>query len=149
MKLIRPVAATLGIVMMIGLTGCKNEPVKHVSYNTDDYVIEHYTEGLEGIKSNEYETIVYTLKYFDMGPHESTFRGIIYFDEDAAEELWEKYEWKEVEETTFEFDKVDIGDADSKTWYRSYDFEKDAFKMIAVRYACFDGEKIIYSINQT
>ena len=149
MKLIKSVTTMLAIEMIIGLTGCKNEPVKNVSYHTDDYVIEHYTQGIEGISSNEYETIVYTLKYFDMGPHEATYRGIIYLEEDAAEELMEKYEWKEVENTSFEFDEVDIGDAETKTWYRSNDFEKESFKMIAVRYACFDGEKIIYSINQT
>lgn len=149
MKLFKTVTTTLAIVMLIGLTGCKNEPVKNVSYKTDDYVIEHYTQGLEGVESNEYETIVYTLKYFDLGPHEATFRGIIYLEDDAAQELMEKYDWKEVQNTSFEFDEVDIGDAEEKTWYRSNEFEKETFKMISVRYACFDGEKIIYSINQT
>ena len=135
MKLFKTITTTLALLMMIGLTGCKNDPVKN-------------TQGLEGVKTNEYETIVYTTKYFDLGPHESTFRGIIYLEEDAAQELMEKYEWKEVQNTSFEFDEVDIGDAEDKTWYRSNEFEKDTFKMISVRYACFDGEKIIYSINQ-
>ncbi len=146
-KIIRDVAAAVLIVSTaISLVSCKDEQVRSVDTYDDDFVIEHYTEGLGDYKSTEYERIVISLKYFDIGPHEPQYRGVIYLDEEAGAELMDKYEWNEVEEPEFEFDEVDISDLQGP-WYTCSDFGSDLFTTVSVNYVVFNGEAIVYDVH--
>ena len=140
-------AAVLIAGTLLTFTSCDNSPEKHVKVYSNDFVMEKYINGLESYESTSYEEIVFTLKYFDIGPHEPRYRGIIYLSEEDAAELMDKYEWTEVT-PEFEFDEVDVGALDG-TWYRCSQFDSDAFNFVNVNYAVFNGEAIVYDIQTT
>ena len=128
-----------------GLFSCSNEPQRNVTLYDNDFVIEHYTEGIDVSDKTTYEQIVFTTKYFDIGPHEPRYRGIIYLSDEEASELMDSYEWEETS-PEFEFDEVDISGMD-EPWYRCNDFTKDTFKFVNVHYAVFNGDVIIFDIQ--
>ena len=142
------ISALMILTIAPAITSCKNEPIRNVDLYTDDFVIEHYTQGIDDYESTEYERIVYTLKYFDLGPHEPRYRGVIYLTEDEAAELNAKYEWTEVLNVEFEFDEVDIGDVEGP-WYTCNEFQKDTFTTVNVHSAVFNGEAIVFDIQTT
>ena len=145
-KILRNIAITVTLISAMLMTSCKNEPIRNVDLFTDDYVIEHYTQGVDDYESTEYERIVITYKYFDIGPHEPQYRGIIYLTDEEAAELMEKYEWTEVQAVDFEFEEVDAGDLDGP-WYTCNDFKKDTFTTVNVYSAVFNGEAIVFDIH--
>lgn len=136
----------LTVSTALSLVSCKNEPDRLVDTYNDDFVIEHYTEGLGDYESTEYERIVITWKYFDIGPHEPQYRGVIYLGEDEGAELMDRYEWNEVADPEFEFDEVDISSLDGP-WYTCSEFSSDLFTMISVNYVVFNGEAIVYDVH--
>ena len=133
-------------VMAVTTASCKNEPVEHITYSTDDAIAERYMD-ISSFDKIEYEEKSISYSYFDIGPHEPSYRGIIYLGEDIASQYWEDYEWNEVEDPEFEFKKVDVSNLGDGPWYRSNDFEKDHFKLVNVNYAYFDGEVVVFNIQ--
>ena len=147
-KTVKRITASIMIAgTLLAFTSCDDSPEKHVKVYSNDFVMEKYINGLESYESTSYEEIVFTLKYFDIGPHEPRYRGIIYLSEEDAAELMDKYEWAEVT-PEFEFDEVDVGSLDGP-WYRCSQFDSDAFNFVNVNYAVFNGEAIVYDIQTT
>ncbi|MBO7452416.1 MAG: hypothetical protein J6U54_18965 [Clostridiales bacterium] len=141
---------TLGTVFMIAVmavtsASCRNEPIEHITYSTDDAIVEHYM-NIPSFDKIEYEEHVVSYRYFDIGPHEPGYKGIIYLDEDLASQYWEDYEWNEVE-AEFDFDEVDVSGLGDGPWYRSSVFEHDTFKFVNVNSAYFDGEVLVFDIH--
>lgn len=58
----------------MGISSCSDEPVRTVTRCDNDFVIEHYTEGIDASDKTEYEQIVFSSRYFDFGPHEPWYR---------------------------------------------------------------------------
>ncbi|MBP5670498.1 MAG: hypothetical protein J6X14_09380 [Lachnospiraceae bacterium] len=134
-------------LLLCSLTACDNKPVKNVKTYENDYVIEHYTKDFPEYEKIEYEQIVWTAKYFDIGPHEPRYRGVITLTEEAAAALREKYEWKEVSEPSIEFDALDVKDLGDGPWLTCEQFKKDAVKFVNVSGLYFDGRVIIFDFQ--
>ncbi len=134
-------------LLLCSLTACDNKPVKNVKTYENDYVIEHYTKDFPEYEKIEYEQIVWTAKYFDIGPHEPRYRGVITLTEEAATALREKYEWKEVSDPSFEFDLLDADQLGDGPWQRCQQFEKDVIKFVNVRQLYFDGRVIVFDLQ--
>ena len=164
-KIIKAVSLMLASVMAVGIfTSCRgrdrsrdndrvqelNEPVKNVTLLKDTSFIEEKMTGLKDIKSVEYEGIVFTsATRMEIGPHEARYRGIVYLTEDEAERLMSEYEWEECDAPEFEFDEVDTSGLGEGPWYRSDDFKSSCFTTYNIHYIVFDGEKIVFDVQQT
>ena len=124
-----------------------DEPVKNVDLLDDDSLMERYFNAVESFDRVEYEQIVFTSR-LDIGPHEYRFRGVVYLTEDEAARLQDAYEWTEVTDPAFEFDKVDISGAGDGPWYRCEQFEKDNYSSIVPYYTYFNGVNLVFDIHQ-
>ena len=145
--------AVVAIGVFIGCTGRnlrdRNEPKKVVTLLDNPSIMDRYMEGVEDYERVEYEQIAFDTGMFDgLGPHEYRFRGIVYLTEEEAARLWNEYDWEEIDAPEFEFDEVDDSTVGDGPWYRSNDFQKDNFKTVNVSFAVFDGEKIVFDIQQ-
>ena len=127
----------------------RNEPKKVVTLLDNPSIMDRYMEGVEDYERVEYEQIAFDTGMFDgLGPHDYRFRGIVYLTEDEAARLWDEYDWKEIDAPEFEFDEVDDSTVGDGPWYRSNGFQKDNYKTVNVSFAVFDGEKIVFDIQQ-
>ena len=130
--------------------GDRDQTTKEVTLYNDSWVMEQYIDTIKDYDKVEYEKIVLTYGITDgLGPHEARFRGIVYLTEDEAEKLMDEYEWTETDAPEFEFDEVDDSVLGEGPWYRSNAFEKANFKTLNVYYAVFDGEHLVFDIQQT
>ena len=137
----------LTALIMLTTAGCKDEVVTDIVLRDDEYIVEQYFESIDDYKKLQYEQIVNSLKYFDIGPHEPTYRGIIYLTDDEISELYENYEWTETD-TEFEFDMVDISGVEGP-WYTCTEFNRDNFKIINCVYCVFNGEAMVFELHVT
>lgn len=106
----------------------------------------NHIDGLDDYESLEYEAVVRTTR-ISMGPHEPEYRGVIVLSGDAADEIWNKYDWEDAEAVSFEFEKIDAGKLNADTWYYSEEFEKDTFKYGGVNYIYFNGNTVVFSFQ--
>jgi len=147
--LIRVLSLTVCLALIPGVSACgfdPDEPVTKVQYYTEDKPLMNHIVGLDGYESLEYEAVVHTTKV-SIGPSEPEYRGIIILSDDIADEIWNKYEWKEAEPGPFEFEKIDTCGFDSVTWYYSEGFEKDTIKHDRVNYIYFSENTVIFSFQ--
>ena len=148
-RLIKVFCLTLCPVFGLGVSSCgfnPDEPVTKVQYYTEDKPLMNHIDGLNDYKSLEYEAVVRTTRV-SMGPHEPEYRGVIVLTDDAAEEIWNEYEWEEAEPEPFEFEKIDTDKLNSVTWYYSEEFEKDTIKYEHVNYIYFGDNTVIFSLQ--
>lgn len=142
--------AVMAVSLFAGCRRSRNgEMKKVVDLLTDTSIMDRYMESVEDYERVEYERVTFTAGIFDgIGPHDFRFRGIVYLTDDEAERLWNEYEWEEIPAPEFEFDKVDDSVIGEGPWYSSNDFIKDNYKTVNVYYAVFDGENLVFDINQ-
>ena len=138
-------------VFFISCTGYRNKGPEQVIELADDaWIMDKYFPDIEGYDKVEYERI-----YFDwhdrlaVGPTDYRFRGVIQFTEEQASALWDQYEWEQVAEIPdFEFDKVNKEAIGNGPWYDCKQFEKDNLLTVNVFYAVFDGNDLVFDIQQ-
>ena len=136
-------------VFSLGVCACSfdpNEPVTHVQYYSEAQPLMKHINGLDDYESLEYEAVVRTTR-ISMGPHEPEYRGVIVLSDDAADEIWNKYEWEDAGTVSFEFEKIDAGKLNADTWYYSEEFEKDTVKFERVNYIYFNGNTVVFSFQ--
>ena len=128
-----------------------NEPVKEVTLLTDDSIMDRYMKAVEDYDKVEYEQVVWTTARGDgIGPHDYRFRGIVYLSDEEAQRLWDEYEWNEVTDPEFEFDKVNTSPIGDGPWYRCSQFEKDNNSIAMGQYILlFDGNNLVFDMIQT
>lgn len=144
------------LALSLAACGSRTETVMATDYCKDTYVTDHYTEGLDGIVSEEYERIypeehVGRVDIGVPGPTEPKYRGVIRVSEEEGAKLWERFEWKQFNENM-----PDLGQAnellnESDDWYVSDDFNKEIFRseFVGVNNACFNGkDTIIFDIQR-
>ncbi len=155
-RLLRPVSGPvrflcLLICAVVSLSVCAcgfdpNELVTSVQYYSEAQPLMNHIDGLDDYESLEYEAVVRTTR-ISMGPHEPEYRGVIVLSGDAADEIWNKYDWEDVESVSFEFEKIDAGKLNADTWYYSEEFEKDTIKFERVNYIYFNGNTVVFSFQ--
>ena len=82
-----------------------------------------------------------------MGPHEPLYRGIIYLDEQYAQEISEDYEWEETD-VEFDFIKVDVSGLEGP-WYSSVKFSEELAKSDyePFDYVVFNGKELVFRLK--
>ena len=82
-----------------------------------------------------------------MGPHEPLYRGIIYLDEQYAQEISEDYEWEETD-VEFDFIKVDVSGLEGP-WYSSEKFSEELAKSDyePFDYVVFNGKELVFRLK--
>ncbi len=154
----RGLSFAVPLILALTLAACssRTETVMVTDYCKDTYVTDHYTEGLDGIVSEEYERI-YPEEHAGRinigvpGPTEPKYRGVIRISEEEGKKLWERFDWK-----MFNENMPDIGKAyelidESDDWYISDDFNKEIFRseFVGVNSARFNGkDTIIFDIQR-
>lgn len=142
-------AAACIFLSACGRNGRKSkEPEQVVTLYNDTWIIDKYMNALQ-----DYDHVIYEQVYFDwgsrsIGPTEYRFRGVVYLTDAEAERLWSEYEWEQTCVPEFEFEKVDMKSFGEGPWYLCKDFNSDNFKTVNVNYAVFDGERLVFDINQ-
>lgn len=124
------------------------EPEQVVTLYNNSWIMDKYMNALQ-----DYDHVIYEQVYFDwgsrsIGPTEYRFRGVVYLTDAEAERLWNAYEWEQTCVPEFEFEQVDMKSFGEGPWYLSKDFNSDNFKTVNVNYAVFDGERLVFDINQ-
>ena len=143
--------AVLSISFLSSCTGNRNkEPEQVIELADDFWIMEKYFQNIDGYENVEYERI-----YWDwhdrlaVGPTDYRYRGVIYFTQEQASALWDQYKWEQVANIPdFVFDKVNEDSIGNGTWYSCLQFEKDNLPTVNVFYAVFDGNVLIFDIQQ-
>ena len=143
--------AFLSIGLLSACAGTENkEPEQVVEFSNDSWVVDEYFQDIDGYEKVEYECI-----YFDwndrlaVGPTDYRYRGIIYLTDGQASDLLDQYEWEEMAKAPdFEFEKVDVEAFGSDPWYHCQKFEDDYLSTVTVYYVVFDGNNLVFDIQQ-
>ncbi|MBP5609308.1 MAG: hypothetical protein J6X66_13710 [Lachnospiraceae bacterium] len=144
-------AAVLYISFLTSCVGKENkEPEQVIELADDSWIMEKYFQDIEGYDSVEYERIYFDWHdRFAMGPTDYRYRGVIHFTKEQATDLWDHYEWEQVAEAPdFVFENVNDELIGNGPWYSCKQFENDNLSTVNVFYAVFDGNVLIFDVQQ-
>ncbi len=136
------------------LTSClqkdSKEPEQVIELADDSSIMEKYFQDIDGYNDVEYERIYWDWHdRFAVGPTDYRYRGVVYFSEEQATALWNRYEWDQVDSIPdFVFDKVNKESIGNGPWYSSKQFEKENLPTVNVSYAVCDGNVLVFDIQQ-
>ncbi len=140
------ISVVILLAFMFGTTACNSGNGEQVYLHNSDAFIENHTSGILDYESISYEEYA-GAGVMSMGPHEPLYRGIIYLEEQYAQDISEDYEWEETD-VEFAFTKVDVSGLEGP-WYSSEKFSKELAKYTyePFDYVVFNGKELVFSLK--
>lgn len=134
------------LVFMFGTTACNSGNGEQAYLHNGDTFIKNHTSGILDYESTSYEEYA-GAGVMSMGPHEPLYRGIIYLEEQYAQDISEDYEWEETD-VEFAFTKVDVSGLEGP-WYSSEKFSEELAKYTyePFDYVVFNGKELVFSLK--
>ncbi|MCR4648968.1 MAG: hypothetical protein K5776_07820 [Lachnospiraceae bacterium] len=134
------------------LSACSRKQVELIDYHSDKAFTTKYVKNLD-VEHCEYETV--RIGYgprgdLSLGPTDPRYRGIITISEDEAKELFNSYNWVEVNDfSDINLGNINLPDMEAEKWYTSYEFSNDHMSLVQTYCCLFNGKDTIIFDVQT
>lgn len=134
------------MMIVLCLTACTGKQMTQAdTYSTDNARISKYIGDSIVFDSVEFEQVNVGGNY---GPTDPRYVCVLHFTEEHAEDLRDKYYWRECEYPGFSFAVITVENAETCSWYTSEAFEKELMKLGHLNgNAVFNGEDVVFDFT--
>ena len=142
----RSIVLILILAVILCLSACARKQITQAdTYSTDNTKISKYIGDSIVFDSVEFEQVNVEGTY---GPTDPRYVCVLHFSEDHAQDLMDKYHWRDCSYPGFSFAVINVENAETCTWYTTNSFERDLIKLGHLNGdAVFNGEVVVFDFT--